>query len=307
MYYSQTELKKARWLSKSLYHIWKRSPSVVAFLQFEADALAIEIGDYLEALNIAFRRFARKHYEVDPLFTPDVKKLFDSLPVPPEPSSPGAVANVCINIITPDMPGAVAYYVAAKRLGLEVNYESYSLLTRIYGTAEGCTGAIINVATSEAKNADLVLRHGRGSGFPVRSERTAYVFSILNSNIPVETDYIAHALFLHPPFPCSPEEGKYDVDNMLPGLSDRNIFVSRDSLLIPSYGSGKVMHWWLNRELTKCERLQAMGFSYEEARHIVKYVKNVDIDPMTAIAQILTFLRLKGIPVDRGTNDNYVI
>jgi hypothetical protein len=305
-YYRIEELKKARWLSKSLYHIWRRSPSTIAYLQFEADALALQIGDYLEALNIAFRRFAKRHYIFDPLFTYDFKKLFDTLRVPPEPKAPGPVANVCINILTPDMSGAVAYYVAAKRLGLEVNYESYSLLTRIYGPAEGCTGPQINVATADVKNADLVLRHGRG-GYVVRSEHTAYIFNLLSSNIPVEVDYIAHGLFLHPPFPCCPEDNYQVNTNLLPGTSDRSILISRDSLLIPSYGSGKVLHWWLPRELTKCEKLQAMGFSYEEAKHLSKYVRNIDVDPMTAVAQILTFLRVKGISEDRGTVDNYTV
>lgn len=311
--FQDIELKKARWLSKSLFHVWKRSPSTIAYLQAEIDATALEIGDYLEAINTAFRRYARKHVIRDPLVCDfSVKKLFDTLRVPSDSvEEPAPVVNACVNILTPDSPNTIAYYVGAKMLGLEVNYPSYSLLTRIFGEAEGCTSALrINVATEPAPGFDLILTRGKNGGYLVRTEHTAYIFQVASSNIPVPTDPVPHALFLHPPFPCSPEDLERNTspeyNRLLPGVSYRDFLLSRDSILIPSF-SGRAIHWWLPRPLTYCEVLQAKGFPYDIAKKVAEYNRKylkVEIDPMTALAQIQSFLRMRGINVTGGVYGN---
>jgi len=312
-YLEATELKRARWLSKSFYHIWKSTPETIAYLQYEADVLALQIGDYLEALNDVLRRYSRRH-SLRYFYSerPDPIKLFDTLKVPRESTAdPSPIANACVQILTPDTPNAVAYYVAAKRLGLEVEFEE-SLLTRVFGEPEGCTSAFrIKVATEPLLEADLFLVHGKEGRFEVRAEHTAYIFQVESSNVPVPIDPIAHALFLKPPLPCRPEDYTDSADptysRLQPGISLREASLSRDSLLIPSF-SGRTVHWWLNRPLTTCEMLQAKGFSFEMARDLTerfarRYLK-IDIDPITAALQIQSFLRAKGISVDGGDHDN---
>lgn len=318
-YLEATELKRARWLSRSIFHVWKRSPPTVGYLQAEIDALALEIGDYLEAINIVFRRFARRHVIKEPYMNEtDVRKLFDTLRPPSDTivdfRKVPPVANACVEILTSDNPNSIAYYVASRMLGLEVDFEPFSLLTRLFGEPEGCTSAVrIRVATEPIPNADLVLMHGKGTGYPVRTEHTAYIFQLATSNIPVPIDPVPHALFLHPPFPCRPEELTDSQEptyrRLLPGTSMREAFISRDSILIPSF-SGRVIHWWLSRPLTYCEVLQAKGFPYEIAKQVSEYNRKylrVEIDPMTAKAQILTFLRMRGIPVSGAGDGNYTV
>jgi len=189
---------------------------------------------------------------------------------------------------------------------------SESLLTRVFGEPEGCTSALrIKVATEPLLEADLFLVHGKEGRFEVRAEHTAYIFQVESSNVPVPIDPIAHALFLHPPLPCRPEHYTDSADptysRLQPGISLREAFLSRDSLLIPSF-SGRTVHWWLNRPLTSCEMLQAKGFSFGMARDLTerfarRYLK-IDIDPITAALQIQSFLRAKGISVDGGDHDN---
>ncbi len=208
MYYLEaTELKRARWLSKSFYHIWKRTPETIAYLQYEADVLALQIGDYLEALNDVLRRYSRRH-SLRYFYSerPDPIKLFGKLRVPKESNDPVPIANACVQILMPDTPNAIAYYVAAKRLGLEVEFEAENLLARVFGEPEGCTSALrVKVATEPLLEADLFLVHGKEGRFEVRAEHTAYIFQVESSNVPVPIDPIAHALFLHPPLPCRPE------------------------------------------------------------------------------------------------------
>ena len=313
MYYLEaTDLKRARWLSKSLYHLWKSAPETIAYLQYETDHLALEVGDYLTALNYVLRRYSRRH-TLRYWYTerPDPAKLYETLRVPKESNDPVPIANACVQILTPDTPNAIAYYVAAKRLGLEVEFEE-SLLTRVFGEPEGCSSALrIKVATEPLLEADLFLVHGKEGRFEIRAEHTAYIFQVESSNVPVPIDPIAHALFLHPPLPCRPEQYTDSADptysRLQPGISLREAFLSRDSLLIPSF-SGRTVHWWLNRPLTTCELLQAKGFSFEMARDLTerfarRYLK-IDIDPITAALQIQSFLRAKGISVDGGDHDN---
>jgi len=311
-YLEATDLKRARWLSKSLYHLWKSAPETIAYLQYETDHLALEVGDYLTALNYVLRRYSRRH-TLRYWYTerPDPAKLYETLRVPKESNDPVPIANACVQILTPDTPNAIAYYVAAKRLGLEVEFEE-SLLTRVFGEPEGCTSALrVKVATEPLLEADLFLIHGKEGRFEIRAEHTAYIFQVESSNVPVPIDPIAHALFLHPPLPCRPEHYTDSADptysRLQPGISLREAFLSRDSLLIPSF-SGRAVHWWLNRPLTSCEMLQAKGFSFEMARDLTerfarRYLK-IDINPITAALQIQSFLRAKGISVDGGDHDN---
>ena len=313
MYYLEaTDLKRARWLSKSLYHLWKSAPETIAYLQYETDHLALEVGDYLTALNYVLRRYSRRH-TLRYWYTerPDPAKLYETLRVPKESNDPVPIANACVQILTPDTPNAIAYYVAAKRLGLEVEFEE-SLLTRVFGEPEGCSSALrIKVATEPLLEADLFLVHGKEGRFEIRAEHTAYIFQVESSNVPVPIDPIAHALFLHPPLPCRPEHYTDSADptysRLQPGISLREAFLSRDSLLIPSF-SGRTVHWWLNRPLTSCELLQAKGFSFEMARDLTerfarRYLK-IDIDPITAALQIQSFLRAKGVLLDGEELDN---
>jgi len=119
---------------------------------------------------------------------------------------------------------------------------------------------------------------------------------------------------LKPPLPCRPEDytDSYDIlySKLLPGINLRERLISRDSILIPSF-SGRAIHWWLNRPLTACEVLQAKGFTFETAKYLTerfarRYLK-IDIDPITAGLQVLSFLRAKGIPLDGGELDNNAI
>jgi len=125
-YLEATTLKRARWLSKSLYHLWKSAPETIAYLQLETDVLALQVGDYLTALNEVFRKYSRRHslryfYSNE---RPDPVKLFDTLRPPRESApEPSPVANACIQILTPNNPSSIAYYIASKRLGLEVEFE----------------------------------------------------------------------------------------------------------------------------------------------------------------------------------------
>jgi len=315
-YLEATELKRARWLSKSLYHLWKSAPETIAYLQLETDVLALEIGDYLTALNEVLRKYSRRH-SLRYFYSerPDPTKLFDTLRPPRESApEPSPVANACIQILTPNDPSSIAYYVASKRLGLEVEYET-SLLNRVFGEPEGCSSALrIKVATEPLVEADLFLVHGKAGRFTIRAEHTAYIFQVESSNVPVPIDPIAHALFLHPPLPCRPadytETEEPVFSKLLPGTSIREAFISRDSILIPSF-SGRVVHWWLSRPLTTCELLQAKGFSYETAKDLTerfarRYLK-IDIDPVTASLQILSFLRAKGVTLDGGDYGHYAI
>jgi len=235
-YLEATELKRARWLSKSLYHLWKSAPETIAYLQYETDHLALEVGDYLTALNYVLRRYSRRH-TLRYWYTerPDPAKLYETLRVPKESNDPVPIANACVQILTPDTPNAVAYYVAARRLGLEVEYAADSLLTRIFGEPEGCTSALrIKVATEPLLEADLFLVHGKEGRFEVRAEHTAYIFLVESSNVPVPKDPIAHALFLKPPLPCRPEDytDSYDIlySKLLPGINLRDRLISRDSM-----------------------------------------------------------------------------
>ncbi len=110
MYYLEaTELKRARWLSKSFYHIWKSTPETIAYLQYEADVLALQIGDYLEALNDVLRRYSRRH-SLRYFYSerPDPIKLFDTLRVPKESNDPVPIANACVQILMPDTPNAMS-------------------------------------------------------------------------------------------------------------------------------------------------------------------------------------------------------
>ena len=310
-----TDLKRARWLSKSFYRIWKRTPEAIAYLQYEADYLALEVGDYLEALNEVLKRYSRRRRSLMYFYgeRPDPAKLFDTLKIPRESTAdPPPIANACVQILTPDTPNAVAYYVAARRLGLEVEYVADSLLARVFGEPEGCSSALrIKVATEPLLEADLFLVHGKEGRFEVRAEHTAYIFQVESSNVPVPIDPIAHALFLHPPLPCRPEHYTDSADptysRLQPGISLREASLSRDSLLIPSF-SGRTVHWWLNRPLTSCEMLQVKGFSFEMARDLTerfarRYLK-IDIDPITAALQIQSFLRAKGVLLDGEELDN---
>jgi len=316
-YLEATTLKRARWLSKSLYHLWKSAPETIAYLQLETDVLALQVGDYLTALNEVFRKYSRRHslryfYSNE---RPDPVKLFDTLRPPRESApEPSPVANACIQILTPNNPSSIAYYIASKRLGLEVEYQT-SLLNRVFGEPEGCSSALkIKVATEPLLEADLFLVHGKAGRYVIRTEHTAYIFQVESSNVPVPIDPVAHALFLHPPLPCRPadyvETEEPAFSKLLPGTSIREAFISRDSILIPSF-SGRVIHWWLSRPLTTCELLQAKGFSYETAKDLTerfarRYLK-IDIDPVTASLQIQSFLRAKGVELDGGDHDYYAL
>jgi hypothetical protein len=291
-----------------LYHQWKSAPETIAYLQNEADHLALEIGDYLTALNEVLRRYSRRH-TLRYWYTerPDPVRLYETLRIPRESNDPVPIANACVQILTPDSPNAIAYYVASKRLGLEVEFGAESLLARVFGEPEGCSSALrIKVATEPLLEADLFLVHGYLAGrYEVRAEHTAYIFLVESSNVPVPKDPIAHALFLKPPLPCRPEDytESYDIlySKLLPGINLRESLISRDSILIPSF-SGRAIHWWLNRPLTACEMLQAKGFTFETAKYLTerfarRYLK-IDIDPITAGLQIQSFLRAKGIQLD---------
>jgi len=315
-YLEATDLKRARWLSKVLYHQWKSAPETIAYLQYETDHLALEVGDYLTALNEVLRRYSRRH-TLRYWYTerPDPVKLYETLRVPKESNDPVPIANACVQILTPDSPNAISYYVASRRLGLEVEFGAESLLARVFGEPEGCTSALkIKVATEPLLEAELFLVHGKVGRYEVRAEHVAYIFLVESSNVPVPIDPIAHALLLKPPLPCRPEDytDSYDIlySKLLPGINLRDRLISRDSILIPSF-SGRAIHWWLNRPLTACEVLQAKGFTFETAKYLTerfarRYLK-IDIDPITAGLQIQSFLRAKGIPLDGGELDNNAI
>lgn len=316
------EIKRARWLAKSFTRAWRRYPHVIGDLQAEVDSLALEVGDYYAALNEVWKRFSRVHRVKATYleYTPDVVvKLYKSVRLPPDPRPSGPVANACF-VVQADNATALSFAYAARRLGLEYDYvgEFVAWLIRVAGEPPGCsTPNRFTVGTNPASRPDLLVVRSRppvqAAPYRVRAEYMAYLFAYNFTNVPVLEDRVPHSLFLSMPMPCEGETFKGAYVKLPPGVLktywgryhylDVPKDVGRDSTLIPSFSMRDfIVHWWQPRELTVCERLQILGFSFSEAQEIAATrLRNIPaVDLATSMAAMLAYLRQRGLVKEGG-------
>ena len=278
---------RLRALSASFYRTWRRYGShVIAMLQSEVDHYALEIGDYVEAMNEAWQRWRRSHATKYFYVSPEERaKLYKTLPrtdfsavwhkVFRKVLDHELQKDYCIKEAY-DTPDSLAFYFAARKLGM-----AYEGAPGSPYRGQGCDvngSNVLYVATFPASVPDgsklLVISPVKSpdTPVPVFGHRTGVVQARVYSNVDVIQDG-PHSLAMNVPVPCSGEVVEdYANLTLLPGMAlpRAESILARDSLLIPSYSTKArtVIHWWFERPLTLCETLQIQGFTREEAEEL---------------------------------------